>query len=850
MFFIFFYGDTKYTFGENNNTSEKYKTEEKQDENVVNQPRVTGSKTYEDTQVDAQDNWSEIELYNVDYTYDDLGRISSKNQNKGVYTYSYLADGQGALLPNIKNIAFAFGKNSAKKWTYAYGYDNRGNLSAINLTKTVGGQNLSTTYTYDAANRLSGETIKVGGTTSVNNSYYYQGNGKGKLIRITDQLDSTKSKEFYYDGRGRIDYYCQGSVNYKYTYDNYGNVLRKTTDTTLYSCAWERGNLLKQVTKGNTSISYNYNHRCVRFKKTVGGITTDYYLDGAKILGESRTDGKELRYFYDHDGLMGFKYGSIYYGYVKDGQDNIVAIVKNDGSLVAQYEYDSFGRTTVKDSNGTINKSTTFIGNINPFRWKSFYYDAETGFYYANGRYYEVDRGGYIDAIEADIIEGNAYNVLGLDRNGIMLMTLLMLAPYSETIATALQLYADPTYDPNEGVEVEVEETPKSWWKKHWWEVLIAAVNIVVGVVKLATGNPGGILNIISGICTLEGAICSEQLAGAMGTATLGVQTIMIGVQSLGCNPVYGIIAMAVGAACVAFATAEAQESLGYGNWLKDTVGMSDEAYNGVMIAVNIAAIAINIVGVKQCFKEGTLVACLNENGEEIRKPIESIAVGTLVLAYDEESGEKAYKPVVQLFRNTTKEWQYVYIKGEAEPIISTPGHKYYLPNNTVRREEERPIEHAAYADLSEKWVSAYALKKGDIVLLSDGRYGIIEKSISVQLSAPETTYNLEVEEFHTYFVGENPVCVHNAGCSLTNKQMNALKKEVLKGNDINVKSKDQALEFINKKFPNFQQEVAGARSSQGWHFDCHPINGSINSIEHINLYSKTLNFRVHITWQ
>ena len=40
-----------------------------------------------------------------------------------------------------------------------------------------------------------------------------------------------------------------------------------------------------------------------------------------------------------------------------------------------------------------------------------------------------------------------------------------------------------------------------------------------------------------------------------------------------------------------------------------------------MMVAVNVAAIAINIVGVKQCFKEGTLVACLNENGEEVRKP-------------------------------------------------------------------------------------------------------------------------------------------------------------------------------------------------------------------------------------
>lgn len=57
-------------------------------------------------------------------------------------------------------------------------------------------------------------------------------------------------------------------------------------------------------------------------------------------------------------------------------------------------------------------------------------------------------------------------------------------------------------------------------------------------------------------------------VAGAMGTATLGAQTIMIGAQSLACNPVYGIIAMAVGAACVAFATAEAQESLGYGIYI------------------------------------------------------------------------------------------------------------------------------------------------------------------------------------------------------------------------------------------------------------------------------------------
>ena len=146
--------DTKYTFGENNNRSEKYKTEEKYDENVVNQPRVFGSKTYEDTQVDAQDNWSEIELFNVGYAYDELGRIETKTQNKGKYTYKYLTDGNGMLLPNIESIAYTFGNDSGRKWTYAYGYDEKGNLASI--AKNIGNQTVqsATAYTYDEANRI------------------------------------------------------------------------------------------------------------------------------------------------------------------------------------------------------------------------------------------------------------------------------------------------------------------------------------------------------------------------------------------------------------------------------------------------------------------------------------------------------------------------------------------------------------------------------------------------------------------------------------------------------------------------------------------------------------------------
>lgn len=65
-------------------------------------------------------------------------------------------------------------------------------------------------------------------------------------------------------------------------------------------------------------------------------------------------------------------------------------------------------------------------------------------------------------------------------------------------------------------------------------------------------------------------------------------------------------------------------------------------------------------------------------------------------------------------------------------------------------------------ADIRGKWVCAKDLKVGDRVLLSDGKYGIIEKIEIEKLEIPETTYNFEVEDFHTYYVGKSGILVHN----------------------------------------------------------------------------------------
>ena len=174
---------------------------------------------------------------------------------------------------------------------------------------------------------------------------------------------------------------------------------------------------------------------------------------------------------------------------------------------------------------------------------------------------------------------------------------------------------------------------------------------------------------------------------------------------------------------------------------------MSQEDYNTLYLGLNIASTVCTIVGSltrpwkgSNCFIAGTLVACLDENGNEIYKPIEEIEVGDKVLAYDEETGEQAYKEVVRLFRNETKEWYHIHVNGEE--IVCTGAHPFYVAG--------------------EGFVCAKDLKISDKLLLSDGTRAIIKEIQIEQLSTPEITYNFEVADFHTYYVTESNVLVHN----------------------------------------------------------------------------------------
>ena len=72
-----------------------------------------------------------------------------------------------------------------------------------------------------------------------------------------------------------------------------------------------------------------------------------------------------------------------YYIYAKNLQGHVIAIYDYMGTCVASYTYNAWGECTVS------NHTSDNIGDLNPFRYRGYYYDTETGFYYLNARYYD-----------------------------------------------------------------------------------------------------------------------------------------------------------------------------------------------------------------------------------------------------------------------------------------------------------------------------------------------------------------------------------------------------------------------------------------------------------------------------
>ena len=155
---------------------------------------------------------------------------------------------------------------------------------------------------------------------------------------------------------------------------------------------WEAGRRLSTLQKGETSVSYTYNADGTRIGKTVNGRTKNYLWDGGKLLSQTFANDTQV-FLYHGDSRVALEFmGQLYY-YVYNLQGDVVGLVDKTGTTMVTYKYDVWGKPE-----STTGPMATTLGVANPFRYRGYYYDTESGFYYLQSRYYDPEVGRFLNA--------------------------------------------------------------------------------------------------------------------------------------------------------------------------------------------------------------------------------------------------------------------------------------------------------------------------------------------------------------------------------------------------------------------------------------------------------------------
>ena len=302
---------------------------------------------------------------------------------------------------------------------------------------------------------------------------------------------------------------------------------------------------------------------------------------------------------------------------------------------------------------------------MNPFRYRGYIFDEETGLYYLRSRYYNPNLCRFINADDAEALGADG------DINGYQLFIYCMNDP------------------------VNNRDEAGSWSLPNWAKVAIGAA-LIVGAAVVATVATGGVA------CFAAGAAI-----GAIGGAITGA----------------------------------IQSRIETGSWNGALEAAVDGAADGFLGGA-IGGFITGGIASKHCFVAGTLI-----HTEDGLVPIEEIKPDQLVWAEDPETGERALKRVVCLFRN--EKYELVHLQVNGETITTTVGHPFFVQGKG--------------------WVAAKELVVGDKLKLLDGGEAYVDAIATEQCAEPVKAYNFEVEDFHTYFVGTGCILVHNMCAKVSN---------------------------------------------------------------------------------
>ena len=315
-------------------------------------------------------------------TYDSCGRVAKTEWNTTnplTLTYGYYSpDKQVGTLPR---------KITVGSRTLSYTYDANGNITAI--TDTKGSSTVKESYIYDELNRLIRENSQTQKKT-----FTYEYDLGGNLVKVCEypyttgtlptKPSATETGTFGQVWRDKLMKW-NGVVM---QYDSIGNMTKKGNTT----FTWTQGRKLESVNNGK-KIRYYYDHAGNRVKKTVDNVTTEYCMAGDLLVTE-KGEGRRIWYYYDSAANpVSMRVSGKDYFYVRNLQNDVIALIDDTGETVVEYKYNSWGKIL----SITGSKAGT-IGKTNPFRYRGYYYDEETGMYYLKNRYYDPEIRRFISA--------------------------------------------------------------------------------------------------------------------------------------------------------------------------------------------------------------------------------------------------------------------------------------------------------------------------------------------------------------------------------------------------------------------------------------------------------------------
>ena len=347
------------------------------------------------------------------YSYDDLNRLTqvldTENYSTQFYTRNYTYQDLGGSRTTSRLAQYDYrnpSDNDSIIYGNSYAYDANGNITQINEVYTVNGSDTSRVlaeYEYDGLNQLKKETrytyVGTSATAASTTVITYTIDTAGNIRSVTTKVDGTTTGtvSYTYGNNYWADKLTAISVNGTSRSISYGDYCNPSTwfnGTDYTGLTWTQGRRLSSITKGSDTYSYEYDMSGVRSVKIADGLRHEYVTQNGKVVRETVTNASTgafqymLDFTYDESGhplTMRRYYNEAQtsyntYHYVLNAQGDVIKLLLGSNTTVAEYSYDAWGN---------ILTATGSLANVNPLRYRGYYYDTETGFYYLQSRYYD-----------------------------------------------------------------------------------------------------------------------------------------------------------------------------------------------------------------------------------------------------------------------------------------------------------------------------------------------------------------------------------------------------------------------------------------------------------------------------